>query len=38
MVSAGGGGGPSIGSPDQLIAALVLVAIVAIVWFWKYAD
>jgi hypothetical protein len=36
MVSAGGGG-PSIGSPDELIAALVIVAIIAIIWFWKFA-
>jgi len=38
VVSAGGGGAPSIGGPDQLIAALVLIAIVAVIWFWKFAD
>ena len=37
MVSSGGGG-PSISSPDQMIAALVLIAIVAVIWFWKSAD
>jgi hypothetical protein len=34
MVSSGGGG-PSINSPDQLIVALILIAVVAAVWFWK---
>jgi hypothetical protein len=38
MVSSSGGG-PSIGgSPEQIVVALVLVAIVAVVWFWKFAD
>lgn len=37
MVSTGGGG-PSINSPDQMLAVLVLVAIVAVIWFWKFAD
>jgi hypothetical protein len=38
VVRSGGGGGPSINSPEQMIAVLVLVAIVAVVWLWKFAD
>jgi len=37
MVSSSGGG-PSISSPDQMIAILVIIAIIAVVWFWKFAD
>lgn len=36
MVSSGGA--PDIGSPDQAIVAIVLLAIVAVVWFLKSAD
>jgi hypothetical protein len=36
MVSSGGP--PDIGSPDQAIIAIVLLAIVAVIWYWKFAD
>jgi hypothetical protein len=37
MVSSSGGA-PSLGSPDQVIVALVIIAILAVIWFWKFAD
>jgi hypothetical protein len=33
-----GGGGPNIDSPEQLVVAIVLIAIVAVVWYWKVAS
>ena len=36
MVSSGGA--PNIGGPDQAIAAIVIIAILAVIWFWKFAD
>jgi hypothetical protein len=32
------GGGPDIGSPEQAVIAIALLAIAALVWFWKFAD
>jgi hypothetical protein len=32
------GGGPDIGSPEQALIAIVLLAIAAVIWFWKFAD
>jgi hypothetical protein len=37
-VVSSGGGGPSISSPEQAVLALAIIAIIAIVWFWKFAD
>jgi hypothetical protein len=33
------GGGPSFGgSPDQIIVALIVIGVLAAIWFWKFAD
>jgi len=38
MVSSSGGG-PSIGgSPQEILVALVVIGIIAAIWFWKFAD
>jgi hypothetical protein len=37
-VVSSGGGGPNINSPEQALLAIAVIAIVAIIWFWKFAD
>jgi hypothetical protein len=32
------GGGPNIGSPEQALVVIALLAIAALIWFWKFAD
>jgi hypothetical protein len=37
-VVSSGGGGPSINSPEQALIVIALLAIAAVIWFWKFAD
>jgi hypothetical protein len=34
----GGGGGVRIDSPEELIGAILVVAILAALWYWKVAN